>query len=207
MKKLILIILAISFYPFGCEGQVNGTLPGSDGCDTVYVEDPAWDSQVKTFEQMIKDLTDDNAILRANNENLTAQVATLDAAVVVATASIKSRDDEIKSLKSDITSLEEQLASKADTIYKDVIVEVMPSPTVDTVFVTHSNDDKTNRKYFHHGSFEAPFPKDITFETKEFCMITVEFPDSLGTFRTLDKFKVKRIMDHENARTIYEFIE
>ena len=207
MKKdvifILLIITGLFFYPFGCTGQVNGNLP-SDGCDTIYIEDPAWDAQVKTFEQTIKDLTEQNAILTDEGKNLNANIVLLQ-------NSITTKDSEIKSLRSDILALEAELESIPDTVYLDKIVEVikevMPSPTVDTVYVSHSNDIKTNRKFFHHGSFDTPYPKNITFETKEFCMITVEFPDSLGTFRLLDKFKLKRIMDHENARTMYEFIE
>lgn len=212
MKKVILIVLAISFYPFGCDAQINGTLPGNDGCDTIYVDDPVKDAEILTFQQMIADLTAQNEQLTANNTTLTATIVTKDNIIASRNAEINTLSQNLTNVTADrdaiAAQLQECIDKPADTVYVDKIVEVevMPGPTVDTIFVTHSNDDVNNRKFFHHGSLETPFPKDITFETKEHCMITVEFPIDLNLVRTQAQFKVRRIKDHENARTMYTFI-
>lgn len=144
-------------------------------------------------------------------------------------ATIKRQENEILVALDSITTLGSDLADclakpvGIDTVYVDKPLDyitvggvdykvsdielIKPFQEIDTILVSHSNDDKTSRKFFHHGPFEAPFPKDITFETKELCMITVKFPDSLGTYRSLDQFKVKRIRDYTLADTFYEFIK
>lgn len=209
MKKLIIIILAISIYPFGCEGQVNGTLPG-DGCDTIYIDDPVKDAEIASFQQVIADLNALNDQLTTDNTSLTASIVAKDNIIASKNAEITALNQNITNITADrdaiAAQLQECLDKPADTVYVDKEVEVMPSPTVDTIFVTHSNDDVNNRRFFIHGSMEAPFPKDITFETKEHCMITVEFPVDVDSVRTQTQFKVRRVQDHENARTMYTLI-
>ena len=238
----ITIIIAAAFmWPFSCSGQVNGTLPNNDSCDTVFIEDPSMDALIKQLTSDNQALTDANVSLTNSNMVLKETVNKADKDIADLTMEgnnlknvIIERDEtitglnsilvsdgqkmaqmdiEIKDLQRDLTACLDRPIEEAEYItvdgkqYKVSDIEIiLPKLRADTVFVSHSNDDKTNRKFFHHGSFDAPFPKDITFETKELCMITIEFPDSLGTYRTLDKFKVERIMDHENARTIYKFI-
>lgn len=209
MKKLIIIVLAISIYPFGCEGQVNGTLPG-DGCDTIYIDDPVKDAEIASFQQVIADLNALNDQLTTDNTSLTASIVAKDNIIASKNAEITALNQNITNITADrdaiAAQLQECLDKPADTVYVDKEVEVMPSPTVDTIFVTHSNDDVNNRRFFIHGPMEAPFPKDITFETKEHCMITVEFPVDVDSVRTQAQFKVRRVQDHENARTIYTLI-
>lgn len=47
MKKLLLIILAISFYPFGCEAQE---------CEPIYIENPEWEATTLAYEKTITEL-------------------------------------------------------------------------------------------------------------------------------------------------------
>ena len=219
MRKAILIILAISFYPFGCEGQNTNPTPGA--CDTVFIESPEWESERETFNQMIIRLTDQNKALRENVASLDVQVTSLkndvtslnntvkarDASIVTLTATIANKDTNISDLERllvECKSLPPDTVT--DTVYVDVIVEVIPPSITDEVLVSHCDSTKFTT-WFHYGGVSG-YPHDISFATKEFGMVRVTFNDSLtNEIKVQPQYTLKRTKDFENARTLYEFVK
>ena len=215
MNKLLVVFsitMLAMMWPFSCT-------PQSGPCDPIIVEDPEMRAEIERLKGEITGLTDENAALMVQLNTLTAENVALREDMDALNAQISSLQGTVASQQAEISNLretnnnlsaqlEECLNKPADTVEVIVEVPVMPEPTIDTIYVTHSNDEKTNRRYFHHGTLEEIYPKQITFETKEFCMITVMFNDTLTKeVREADSIKVKRIRDHENAVTSFEFIK
>lgn len=138
-SKALLIVIAIGFYPFGCEAQTGG-IPTPDSCDTVFIEDPQRD----LMEQELRDLLDlaksdiiglektveerDLIISTQANqissqgtqiENLLSQVSEIQETNGDLIINLDSAKSEIVVLKKEIQTLEDDLAQKPDTVYKE----------------------------------------------------------------------------------------
>lgn len=133
LMKIVFFIAAIGLYPFGCEAQVNGTIPNPDSCDTVFIEDPARDTVEAELRKLIDDslssiasLEKDNgeqAIVISTQSNeigsLKSSIVGLEAIMVSDGQKMTEMDNDIQILKSEIVVLETELALKPDTIYRD----------------------------------------------------------------------------------------
>lgn len=114
MRKLILIILAVSFYPFGCEGQINGNLPTD--CDTVYVDDP---EATETISLLTADVERLNGIVVTKDseiQGLTEVVTSLESTVADKNATIDAKNTELAASAATITALNASIADKDNTI-------------------------------------------------------------------------------------------
>lgn len=203
MKKVILFIIAISFYPFGCEAQTN---PTPDACDTVFIDSPEWDAERETFNQMITRLTQENEDLAGEVQNLNSDVLALQGRVSIRDAEISTLKTSINNKDQTISELELALSEKADTIYLDKIVEIIKPDDIDEVIVSHCDSTKLTT-WFHHGGV-AGYPHDISFATSEYGFVRVTFNDSLtNEIKVQPQYTLKRIRNYENAKTYYEFIK
>ena len=207
----ILLVMAV-LWPFSCTPQ-SGITVGSGDCDTVYIESPeieAMNNGMKACKEMVEKLTAENMELTDQNESITANLASAMTTIKSQQATIKNQETVISDLTADNTRLEgllqECLDKPADTV--ELIVEVMPKPVIDTVIVTHCADSTKNTTWFHHGGIDTPYPKDISFATKEFAFTRVTFNTPLtDSIKVQKSYKLKRKKDFENARTTFEFIE
>lgn len=225
MKKLLTITAVLLWW--SCTPQTND-------CEPVYIDNPAQEKQIKSLtdeierinaemadktaeilqhlatiaqrEQVISDMEDTIAEKNSQISSLGTIVADQDAQLIALRAELEEKPDTIyQTITETVTDTLYLTEVVTDTLYIDT--PVMPEPTVDEVWISHSNDDKANRRFFHYGSFEDPYPKNIAFETKEYCMITVLFPDDLANYREADSLLVRRIQDHELAETRYELVK
>lgn len=197
---LVSIVALAMLWPFSCTPQ------SKPDCDPIYVEDPALQEEIRNLNQMIQDLTAENVAIREDMDALNLQVASLQ-------KTISERDTRILELTQENTNLRVQLAEctskPADTVYVDVPVEVpvMPKPTISEVVVSHSNPDVGNRRFFHRGGIDIPYPKWILFETTDACLIECLFETELTQeIREAASLRLEKTIDHENGRTTYKFI-
>ena len=202
MKKILLIILAISFYPFGCEAQI--------GCQDLEIESEKWNIEKNAFTKEIEVLHEANAGLDALVDKVNAQITTLKSDKTKLGTTIASKDVEIKSLEDQLASSggEPEYITVNGVQYKVSDIQLIkPFQVIDTVTVTHCGATK-DTDWFHHGGVDLPYPKDITFATAEYGMTRVKFNVKLtDAIKVQTSYKLKRIRDYEKAQTFYEFIE
>ena len=202
MKKILLIILAISFYPFGCEAQI--------GCQDLEIESEKWNIEKNAFTKEIEVLHEANAGLDALVDKVNAQITTLKSDKAKLETTIASKDVEIKSLEDQLASSggEPEYITVNGVQYKVSDIQLIkPFQVIDTVTVTHCGATK-DTDWFHHGGVDLPYPKDITFATAEYGMTRVKFNVKLtDAIKVQTSYKLKRIRDYEKAQTFYEFIE
>lgn len=110
-------------------------------------------------------------------------------------------------MRIDISGLKPPTIS--DTIYipGEVIYEAKPSE-IDTIQVELCWD-LLGKKVWYHGGDINMYPHPIYFPTKEKGMIRVEFKDTLTIPQKIyqTKWKLERLKDFENARTLYSTIK
>jgi hypothetical protein len=195
MKKVfgILAVMAV-LWPFSCTPQSEGINVGGDGCDTVYIEGP----EIGEFQRELARLREENRLFQNDLKEAETFIEEKDAIIADLTVTNATLNDQ----------LQQCLNKPADTVYIDKIVEVMPKPIIDTVVVTHCADSTKNTTWFHHGGIDTPYPKDISFATKEFAFTRVTFNTPLtDSIKVQPSYKLRRTRDFENARTTFEFIE
>lgn len=202
---LVSVVVLAMLWPFSCMPQ------SKPPCDPIIVEDPVLRAEIDSLQTMIVDLTAENKLIREDADALREQVATLTTSNEALLQTVSEKNAEIANLRETNQTLSDQLQAcldkPSDTVEVVVEVPVMPEPTIDIIYVSHSNPDKTNRRFFHHGTLDPVYPKYISFETTELCMIQVLFKEELTqVIREADSIQVKRTKDHENAQTLYEFI-
>lgn len=228
MKKVLLIILAISFYPFGCEAQV--------GCQDLEIESEKWNTErnayidqvdgftkeVNRLKQVEADLTDANSGLSNQIDVKDAQIGSQANQITSLNGVVNERDVTISTLNLEVTKLKDDLATaEGETIYieRDSITVngvdykvtdielIRPLQEIDTVTVTHCGAT-VDTDWYHHGGIDLPYPKDITFATAEYGMTRVKFNTKLtDTIKVQASYQLKRIRDYEKAWTFYEFIK
>ena len=229
MKKIAILILLINLYPFGCEAQTNcdkieseawyeaekkytdeirdlktdidrlGDIIEADGQKMAEMDKQIQNqaNQIKTlldeqkeFITQIGTLTETNNALRAENDQLREDLANSEGRVDTIT------------VESEFITIQGQKYRVAD------IEMIKPKIAIDTILVTHCADSTKNTVWYHHGGVEAPYPKDITFATKELAMTRILFKSPLtDSIKASEAYRLKRIRDHENAKTTYEYID
>jgi len=232
MKKsqIITFLICISFfYPFGCEAQINNTTPINDSCDTIYIEDPEKDSEIKAAldqnEKLVKDLAEKGIIIstQANEiSSLKSELTTKQDLIDSQGSQVIKLESDIVILNSDIVKLENLLAVKPDTIFTETeadyitvngiqhkvseIEQILPNQTVDTIQVTWCTPDPKNRKYWHEGNIDV-YPHFVNFATKEKGMIKVYFNTPLDTIiKRSSILKLQRIRSHKQGISQYDYI-
>lgn len=133
LAVFLIIITGAFLYPFGCEAQVNGTIPNPESCDTVFIEDHQRDAAEAELRELLDQVTTDVANLKKSDQektivistqaneigSLKSAIADKDNALETYAADIAKANSDIEILKSDIVVLEAALAEKPDTVYRD----------------------------------------------------------------------------------------
>lgn len=233
-SKLIIITIIISgffLYPFSCTGQIS--VPpggGDDGCDTVFVDDPALEAEREGYKNQIEGLNVEVNVQRSLKEqalasledyktsvanlekdvlNLNTQILNLNEVIGDMTNTIVLKDAEIANLEERLqnSSNEPEVITVGGVQYVVADIElILPRQEVDTIIVSHCDSTKLTT-WFHHGGV-AGYPHDISFNTKEKGFVRVHFKDSLtNEIKVQPEYKLQRIKDYSTAETYYIFIE
>ena len=226
MKFLVVMVL---FGMIACQGQT--TVKVSENCDTIIIESPTVQKcaddlaeATSTIEQQqgqIANQATQIETLLTSNTDLHAQVNDRDERINNQTKEIKTLEDEVVSLN---TSLKEcqDAGPVMDTVYVDVpldyitiggkdykvseIEKILPMQTVDTIDIAFCEEETGERTYLHEGSI-VQYPHFVNVASKDRGMVKVWFETPLdSTIKVQDHWKLKRIRNHEQARTEMTFI-
>lgn len=144
MKKLQILMLLVSgvfFYPFGCEAQQNGTIPNSDGCDTIEIESPKQAEAIKTATATIDSLTTLTDFQAGKITEWIDESKRLGVIINEKDLIISTQSNEISSLntakivsEAEVSRLTDTIASK-DTEISVLIGKLAEKPSEEIVYV------------------------------------------------------------------------